>query len=251
MGTSGPAMLWSKLSHRSLCCPLVARSPDSLLRGLATGTGGEGEPIYELRTYSLVPSQVSNFLNLSKEKFHLRTGHSKLLGYWTVELGGLNQVTHIWEYESYSHRAGVRAKLAADPQWQKEYFQKILPWLQHQDNIGLESLVPPVASTATGGVYEMWLLEVGRGVEQAWRDQLLRIVRQLESKQKGVQLSGVFSSTFGPLQTGVVLWRHDLLDSAPALQRRLTDTEEGLAFLSKVVSKKSKILAPTPFSPWQ
>ena len=29
---------------------------------------------------------------LSKEKFHLRTEHSKLLGYWTVELGGLNQV---------------------------------------------------------------------------------------------------------------------------------------------------------------
>ena len=30
---------------------------------------------------------------LSKEKFHLRTEHSKLLGYWTVELGGLNQVS--------------------------------------------------------------------------------------------------------------------------------------------------------------
>ena len=29
---------------------------------------------------------------LSKDKFHLRTEHSKLLGYWTVELGGLNQV---------------------------------------------------------------------------------------------------------------------------------------------------------------
>ena len=33
---------------------------------------------------------------LSKEKFHLRTEHSKLLGYWTVELGGLNQVSKGW-----------------------------------------------------------------------------------------------------------------------------------------------------------
>ena len=37
---------------------------------------------------------------LSKEKFHLRTEHSKLLGYWTVELGGLNQVkTHLLLFE--------------------------------------------------------------------------------------------------------------------------------------------------------
>ena len=65
-------------------------------------------------------------------------------------MGGLNQVVHIWEYgrelffevlhlidlisDSYSHRANVRAKLGGDPEWQAEYFQKILPWLQHQDN---------------------------------------------------------------------------------------------------------------------
>ena len=36
--------------------------------------------------------------NLSKEKFHLRTQHSVLLGYWTTELGGLNQVVHLWQY---------------------------------------------------------------------------------------------------------------------------------------------------------
>ena len=36
--------------------------------------------------------QVGAFMALSKDKFHLRTEHSKLLGYWTVELGGLNQV---------------------------------------------------------------------------------------------------------------------------------------------------------------
>merc|ERR1712117_597722 len=64
---------------------------------------------------------------LSKDKFHLRTEHSKLLGYWTVELGGLNQVTHLWEYDSYSHRAGVRAKLGGHQQWQEEYFQKFCP----------------------------------------------------------------------------------------------------------------------------
>ena len=78
------------------------------------------------------------------------------IGYWTTELGGLNQVVHVWKYgqliqsyltidnispfhlDSYSERAGVRAKLAVDKEWQAEYFQKILPWLQHQDNLTMK-----------------------------------------------------------------------------------------------------------------
>ena len=41
---------------------------------------------------------MREFLQLTTEEFHLRTAHSKLLGYWTTELGGLNEVVHLWEY---------------------------------------------------------------------------------------------------------------------------------------------------------
>ena len=54
--------------------------------------------IYELRTYSLKPECVKPFMNLTFEKFHIRTNASKLNGYWTAEIGGINQVVHIWEY---------------------------------------------------------------------------------------------------------------------------------------------------------
>lgn len=54
--------------------------------------------IYELRTYSLKPEHMKEYLALTAEKFHLRTSHSILHGYWTVELGGVNQVVHLWEY---------------------------------------------------------------------------------------------------------------------------------------------------------
>ncbi len=54
--------------------------------------------IYELRTYAILPQHVKDFLNLTSEEFHLRTSQSKLIGYWTSELGGLNEVVHIWEY---------------------------------------------------------------------------------------------------------------------------------------------------------
>lgn len=42
--------------------------------------------------------QMREYLNLTAKEFHLRTAHSKLVGFWTSEIGGLNQVVHIWEY---------------------------------------------------------------------------------------------------------------------------------------------------------
>merc|ERR1719400_2420091 len=215
----------------------------------ARGVCGSAAPVYEWRTYSLVPSKVADFMALSKEKFHLRTEHSKLLGYWTVELGGLNQVTHLWEYDSYSHRAGVRAKLGGHQQWQEEYFQKILPWLQHQDNMALRSLLPPAAPAGPGEAWELWQLELSGGGD--WEKQLVKLVGELEEEVEGSHLGGVFTSVFGPIQTGIVLWQHKLLDAAPRLQTSLVQSDRGGALLRKVSMKQSKILAPTTFSPWQ
>ena len=42
--------------------------------------------------------QMKEYLSLTAEHFHLRTQHSPLVGFWTAELGGLNQAVHIWEY---------------------------------------------------------------------------------------------------------------------------------------------------------
>ncbi len=53
---------------------------------------------YELRTYSIAPSKFVSFIQLTQEHFHIRKSHSRLIGYWTTELGGLNEVVHIWEY---------------------------------------------------------------------------------------------------------------------------------------------------------
>lgn len=53
-----------------------------------------------LRKLSNLPFsfQFGEFLRLTSEKFALRTAHSTLVGYWTTEIGGLNQVVHIWYY---------------------------------------------------------------------------------------------------------------------------------------------------------
>lgn len=65
---------------------------------LSTAAQQEHGTFYEFRTYNIRPEQNAAFLKLTNEKIHLRTAHSQLIGYWSVEYGGLNQVFHIWKY---------------------------------------------------------------------------------------------------------------------------------------------------------
>lgn len=68
------------------------------IRSYHSAMAVRSDKIYELRTYNIVPQHVKEFFSLTSEQFHLRTSQSKLVGYWATELGGLNQVVHIWEY---------------------------------------------------------------------------------------------------------------------------------------------------------
>jgi hypothetical protein len=66
----------------------------------------------------------------------------KLLGYFTTELGTLNQVVHLWAYESMEDRASRRATLLADERW-KTYAAKVQPLVLQQEN---KILVPAAFS---------------------------------------------------------------------------------------------------------
>uniref|UniRef100_H2V800 Nipsnap homolog 3A (C. elegans) n=1 Tax=Takifugu rubripes TaxID=31033 RepID=H2V800_TAKRU len=101
---------------------------------LSSGPQQKDTTFYEFRTYCIRPEQNATFLKLTNEKIHLRTAHSELIGYWSVEYGGLNKVFHIWRYDSYSQRAAVRAALAQDPSWLAQYISMALPMLSSQDN---------------------------------------------------------------------------------------------------------------------
>jgi len=80
---------------------------------------GGGTMIYELRTYTLYPGKVPEFLETLEKGLPVREKYSKLGGLWYTETGELNQVVHLWPYEDLAHRAKVRQAVAKDPEWQK------------------------------------------------------------------------------------------------------------------------------------
>jgi len=75
--------------------------------------------IVEMRTYTLALGATGRYFKLYGEKglaVQKRIlGH--LVGYYAVEVGALNQVVHLWAYDSLDERATRRAALWADPEW--------------------------------------------------------------------------------------------------------------------------------------
>jgi hypothetical protein len=75
--------------------------------------------IVEMRTYTLAVGATGRYFKLYAEKglaVQKRIlGH--LVGYYGVEVGGLNKVIHLWAYDSLDDRATRRATLWADPEW--------------------------------------------------------------------------------------------------------------------------------------
>ncbi len=112
--------------------------------------------IYELRTYTVKPGGLGDMIKAASTVSRDVRGdnYGKLEGYWSTEIGPLNQVMHMWSYNSYEERTKLRAELAKNPRWTGEYTPLIFPLLVRQDVRLLNAIKPPVAPATSGNVYE-------------------------------------------------------------------------------------------------
>ena len=60
-----------------------------------------GGKIYEMRTYSVLPGRMREALQLVGDNLHLRTAYSKNIGFWTTEMGAMNELIGLWEYGTW------------------------------------------------------------------------------------------------------------------------------------------------------
>lgn len=90
--------------------------------------------LVEERTYTTLPGKWREYLALFEAE-GLAIQHrilGRMVGYYTSEIGGLNQIVHLWAYRDLNERAERRAVLLADPGF-KAYVAKMLPLLQKQE----------------------------------------------------------------------------------------------------------------------
>ena len=79
----------------------------------------------EQRTYTLAVGQTAAYFKLYEaEGLPLQLEIlQRLVGYYSVEVGTLNTVTHLWAYASQEERDSRRARLLAHPGWQAYWAQ--------------------------------------------------------------------------------------------------------------------------------
>jgi NIPSNAP len=98
--------------------------------------------IVEHRTYTLQALRTRDFLELyERAALPLQKKHlGRLIGFFVSEIGPLNEVVHLWAFDSLADREQRRAAMEADPLW-PAYVDALraLAIVQHQETKLLRS----------------------------------------------------------------------------------------------------------------
>ena len=103
---------------------------------------------YEIRTYRLNNGAIPDYLKVvGEEGIAIQKSHlGNLVGYFSSEIGPINEIVHIWGFASLDDRQVRRARLAADPEWQA-FLPKIRDLIVTAEN----KIMTPTAFSPLGG----------------------------------------------------------------------------------------------------
>jgi hypothetical protein len=169
--------------------------------------------LYELRTYTLKPGSIGEMVKAASTVSRDIRGNDfgKLEGYWSTEIGPLNQVMHMWSYADFNERARLRAELAKNPRWTGEYLPLIRPLLVRQDIRLLNALRAPVAPASAGNIYELrnYRAKPGGAVRQ-WLD---AFQAALPAREKYSKIVGLWQTEAGQPNEVCHLWAYKDLNA--------------------------------------
>lgn len=201
--------------------------------------------IYEFRTYTLKPRTVPEFNKRFEEKLAERQKFSKLTALWYTEIGPLNQVIHVWGYDSLGAREKIRADAVKAGAWPPKLGEFIHD-MRSEIFIPLP-FSPPLEPSNHGPIFEMrsYVMQYGAAAEMSkrWSENL---PRRLELSP----LIGVFTSDCGALNQWVHIWAYKSLEQRT--QVRTKAQTEGIwppPGPSPLVSQETKIMLPAGCSP--
>jgi hypothetical protein len=121
--------------------------------------------IYEIRTYNVKPGQVAEYERRFSEGLEVRSKYSQLYGMWHTEIGPLNQVVHLWSYDSLQQRADVRGAAARDSsgKWPPNT-NDVLVSQETDILVPIKGMQHQSGAQELGGVYELRMYTYPAGV---------------------------------------------------------------------------------------
>ena len=208
--------------------------------------------IFEMRTYSFLPADLPKYLKHAGEVGRSVRGNDYGVncGYWTSEFGRLNQVWHLWRYESYAQREELRTKLSQNRDWVDGYLPVVQGWVRRMDIRFMNPHAPFVLPHDAGNVYEYRYYRCAVGKAGNW---IGHFKEALPNRQKYSKIVGLWQTEIGQPNEVSHLWVYPDLNARTEARARLGEDESwrefqrtGRPYLREL---NNVLLQPTNFSP--
>ena len=206
--------------------------------------------IYEVRTYDLLPRSLSEVIKRFSEGYEDRKKLSEMAGIFYSEIGPLNQIVHIWPYDSADERARVRKEALSLKTWPPGIGKYVLrqiveiyePW----------PISPSLEPGEWGPIYEFrsYMVTVGRMGEY-----LSRWKTALPGRAKHSPVSVVMECDVGTASKLMHIWPYKSLDERAKIRKQAEDEgvwpPKGDPDMKVLDAMENKIMLPASFSPLQ
>ena len=211
--------------------------------------------IYEVRTYDLKPGTISQAEDAFKIALPYREKYSPLAAFWHTEIGPLNQIIHVWGYESLEERGRVRAEAGKDPNWPPKITQGSIVNMDSEIWHPAPFMNPMGGDQALGSIYEMRIYNYLPGVIPELMDRWNEV---LPEREKLSPLAAGMYTEFGGLNRWMHIWPYKDLNHRSKVREEANKSPNWpttkLIAASERAAKgpqrmQNKILIPASFSP--
>lgn len=203
--------------------------------------------IIEVRTYQLRPATLAEAEKRFAAALPVREKHSRLAAFWHTEIGPLNQIIHVWTYDSFEERARVRAAAAKEEGWPPPIREFVV---SQQSEVFVPAPFSPLLTPRdVGPIFEIRQYTMVPG---AIPEMIDRWSKKIDERVKLSPLVGAWYSEFGALNKWVHIWAYR--DAAERQRIRADAVARGLwppggAASGIVVKQENLLVMPSAFSP--
>jgi NIPSNAP len=203
--------------------------------------------IIEVRTYQLKPGSVPEFEKRFGEKLPGRVKLSPLAALWHTEVGPLNEVTHVWPYDSLEQRTEVRTAGVKTGVWPPNNEELLVSM---QSEIFIPAPFSPALTPRTvGPLFEIRTYTLAPG---ALPGMMERWATKIDERVKLSPLVGAWYSELGGLNKWVHIWGYK--DAAERQRIRAEAVAKGIwppggAAAGLVIKQENKLVMPAACSP--
>ena len=203
--------------------------------------------IVEMRTYTLKPGSTPQFEERFGAALPNRAKLSPLAAFWHSEVGPLNQVIHVWPYETMDERTRIRGEATKLEGWPPNTREFVV---EQKSQIFIPApFSPKLAPAQHGGLYEIRIYTMAPG---RIPEQIERWSAQIGERVKLSPLVFAGHSELGDLNLWCHIWAYK--DAAERFAVRDKARREGIwppkgGGPGRMLKQENMLVVPAAFSP--